>query len=121
MDMERISRYVFALATMLVGLPLIANFEVEIDPEYINGILTASSIILGFWAILIEKPPKKKRFGIFQVFIVCILMLIGSIMVVYISGFGLLPSSVAFWICIESLLYNSYTLGVGVYYLKFKG
>jgi len=35
--------------------------DFEVDPEYINGILAASGIFFGIWAIIIERVPKEEH------------------------------------------------------------
>ena len=47
---------IFAIGSVgLLGI--FPNFEV--NPEYINGMLTAHTILFGFWVILIATVPKE--------------------------------------------------------------
>jgi hypothetical protein len=56
--------YIFLLVVIL--LVAISLPRVSVNPEYINGVLTASSILFGFWFIMLEimqgRKPKDEQF-----------------------------------------------------------
>lgn len=60
--MRRFSFYFFMIEVGMILSTVDALFtplNIKIDPEYINGVLTASSILFVFWIYLLEKPREK--------------------------------------------------------------
>ena len=49
----------FAFLIVVITIGLAFGIETKVEPEYMSGVLTASAILLGFWAILIQRKPKK--------------------------------------------------------------
>jgi hypothetical protein len=47
---------------VIIALGIILFPKASVNPEYINGVLTASSILFGFWFIMLERKPKNERF-----------------------------------------------------------
>jgi len=54
-------KYIWLIAGLL--LPIFLYWgepeTIQIDPEYLNGILTASSILYGFLAVMLGREPKE--------------------------------------------------------------
>lgn len=112
----------FVLVFMIIPFAFIFAFVdvfLEVDPEYINGILTASSIAYGLWGFVISRTEKGMDeylwiFRIGKVFTILLLLLVFSVFTVFFSGLGVIPSTAALYICMWSFLMNaiamSYTL-----------
>jgi hypothetical protein len=107
-----IKRFAFCLAVILVGFFLIISdrFTVEIDPEYLNGLLSGASILFGFWAILLQRKEHSNwqvalRRYIIQWFLFSTFLLAIAVIGVFLCAIGALPSFVTL-----SLLLSSFTL-----------
>jgi hypothetical protein len=100
------------------------NFEG--DPEYIIGILIASSIVFGFWAVLIEKEPTdttKKFFYKHAISIgvyVSLAFLFASVITIFFNALNKLPYIVTLWFCTMSFMFNVFLLIMTLHYYKFK-
>lgn len=59
MDWEQ-KIYIFSYILLLIPIFFFkGESETQIDPEYLNGILTASSILYGFLIFMLERQPKE--------------------------------------------------------------
>lgn len=81
--------------------------EIDVDPEYINGFLAASSVLFGFWMIIFfrqaeifPKEPEdyvgKRLYASYQVgltysTIFLLLVMMAEIIVIYLGAIGALP------------------------------
>ena len=107
----------------MIGLP--SDFRVE--PEYLSGMLTASVILFGFWAVLIQKEPKedieKWRFKhlIGKSFFMSFVLLMLSVVVIYYAALDKLPSPVALFLCMLSFLMNALLITIQLYFQRFRG
>jgi len=115
---------IFGIAIIVIGIyGLPIGFEV--NPEYINGILTASSILFGFWAVLIERQPKERteRFRykiLLENFFFSFTFLMLSVVMIYFAALNKLHSVFALSFCLVSFMSNAYFLAMTLYYYKFK-
>ncbi|TET26014.1 MAG: hypothetical protein E3J73_05240 [Candidatus Bathyarchaeum sp.] len=106
----------------LWGLP--EDFEVE--PEYISGMLTASAIVFGFWAILIQTKPKERiekwryEHVFSKVFFVSFGLLIFSLVAIYFAALNKLWSATALYVCLVSFLSNALFITMVLYYSRFE-
>lgn len=112
------------LAVVIVAISF--STAIKIEAEYMTGMLSASSILFGFWFILIEKKPKDetKRFlyenAIFGLFFVSFGILLLSVVLLYLSAIEIIPSIAGFVSITLGFLLNAFSVGVSVYYFKFK-
>jgi uncharacterized membrane protein YjgN (DUF898 family) len=115
--------------------------DLNVDPEYLSGILSASGILFGIWAILIQKKPKEitraisstKELGekefkamlekvayekiIFPYFLTALGFLIVSVIVVCLTGLNLFSSAWALFFCTFSFIVNAIFLTFTLRYL----
>lgn len=98
------------------------------EAEYVNGILAASSVIFGFWAIMIEREPEEEtkksmyKGGLFLLsFIISLVFFVIAVITVYLGALNELPYKFTLWFCMSSLLFNTALLIMTLYYYKFKG
>jgi hypothetical protein len=98
----------------------------SIEPEYISGTLTASAIIFGFWAILIQERSKEKdkekvhKRVLIVLFFFSLATLILSVVNIYLVALDKVPPFVALWVCLYSFLSNIVNFTIALYYLQFK-
>lgn len=115
---------VFILILFIVGF-YDYNLESQVNPEYIAAVLTASSIIFGFWAVLLEKNSEirvaefRYKHNIKIGFFLCIALLLLSVVFIYFTSLNKIPSAITLWLGIFSFIYNTFLLGVTLYYEKF--
>jgi len=130
-----VTPYIFGLLLAIIfilGVYYGLQEEFRIDVEYINGILTASSILFGFWAILIERKPKEEpnqwqsRVKKWQYklagtsFYASLFALMLSVLLMYLSALDVLSSVFTLMACVTSFYFNAYLLAMTLYYYKFK-
>ena len=102
--------FAFFLLTLysLIGMP--SGFEV--DSEYINGILTASSILFGFWAVILGKEPKEKiekhlyKYTTIPTIFIELGILLISVIIIFLSAMKKAPSVLALICVFGSFLFN---------------
>ena len=92
-------------------VPVSAEFEV--DAEYINSILTASSILYGFWMVLMQMKSTKKISLIFS--LGALFVLAFSVLVTYLNAIGFVPDVLALYSCMISFLWNTAMLSAVLY------
>ena len=108
---------IFLIITLgLVGTPQ----DFEVNPEYINGILTASSILFGFWAVIFRRPSKDivkrhiyKAYG--KLILINIAILVISTLCIFYSAMDKLSSIDALFAVTLSFCSNAWLLGIGLY------
>ena len=86
----------------------------EVDAEYINSILTASSILYGFWMVLMQMKSTKKISLIFSLGALFLLAL--SVLMTYFNAIGFLPDIMALFSCMMSFLWNTAALSIVLYH-----
>lgn len=114
--------YLFAV-TIIIVFGVIGTPEIlEVDVGYINGILTASSILFGFWATILGIQPKDMiekflRINVLKLMIFFnIVILAISVIFVYLSAMIKLPSKFALIMVTTSFLTNVMFLGTYLYF-----
>ena len=125
----------FFIVLMIIGLSgLIYGLKegLKVSVVYMNGILTASSILFGFWAILIERKPKKgvKRWQfevekwqyqiMSKLFYASFTSLLASVLFMYLSALDVVSSVLTLIACTISFYFNAYLVAITLYYYKFK-
>jgi len=101
----------------------ISNFSVS--PDYINGILSANGIIIGFWAVIISLSDKNKKFIlkganlVELAFFVSLGSLILSVFLFAFQAFGAMSS----FYTLVSVMYSFYLtcvlLGITLHFIVF--
>ena len=99
------------VATSIVILG-IAHAPEEVGVAYINGILTASSILFGFWATILGIQLKDDVEGCSWVVLINIIALATSVIVVFFSAIEILSSKYALLAVTMSFLINTVFLGI---------
>ena len=105
----KIAYIIGAFSSIVIILVFWATFqfvpaEFEVDAEYINSILTASSILYGFWMVLMQMKSTKKISLIFSLGALFLLAL--SVLMTYFNAIGFLPDILALFSCMVSFLWN---------------
>ena len=98
-----------------IGLP--EDFEVK--PEYLSGMLTASSILFAFWVAIIQMKPKGSSI-LLAYFFFSFTFLCVSVVSIYLTALNKIPSHAALGLCMLSFLTNALNLALMLYYYKFK-
>ena len=114
----------FAFFLVLILVSVIGFYGIPIDfqvqPEYLTGILTASSILFGFWVVVMEIKPKEltrvMRIGFFWSFGLFIV----SVILTYSTALNRMPSVITLWFCTFSFISNASSLVNYLYFLKFR-
>lgn len=128
LELPKFLQIVFTILVIIItllgfyGLPL----DFKVNAEYIIGVLAASSIVFGFWTMLIERKPKEEtkkflyehafRFSFF----ISLAVLVGSVVATYFTALDKLYSTFTLWICTTSFCFNLYVVAITLYYFKFK-
>lgn len=124
----RIAYFVFWVSFFVItiagfyGLP--PDFKVE--AEYMSGMLTASSILFGFWVMLIQAKPKERtekwvyEKALSKIFYISVMFLMIPVVSIYFAALNKLSSVGALYSCMVSFLFNALNLMVALYYYKFK-
>jgi hypothetical protein len=130
-DFSYIIEFVFAVFILVIaigtGWIVKINPKVSVDASYIDGVLTASSILYAFWAILIERKPSKneiKKWSLYRVtialFFVALLFLTFSVCLLYFDALGEYSSVYTFMFVTMSFLFNAYMIALSIYFYKYK-
>jgi len=116
---------IFLLALVFIGVyDLPASSEV--DAEYLSGILTASSILFGFWFVFIERKPKEERKKLLYEFAVpfslflSLTFLAASVVSLYFSALRRIPSTIALVMCTIGFFFIFYTVALTLWFYVFK-
>jgi hypothetical protein len=113
---QRRRRYILLIFTFFITLAPAPEWgkpeTFQIDPEYLNGILTASSILCGFLAVILQREPKEYFEKFMHKYflrdsIYYILMLL-SFSVIYLSlnAAKVIPSELPLIFLTSSFLFN---------------
>lgn len=90
---------------LIISLGTYDRVDFVIEPEYTAGILGASSILFGFWFVMLERKPEGIRREIIHkhylryVLLMCLVFLASSVVTVFLSALNKLPSIAALIIC----------------------
>ena len=101
--------------------------DLKVEPEYISGILSASGILFGIWALFIETKPKDRIAKwnlenlIFPIFFTSLSFLILSVLLVFLAGLNLFSPSFALGFCTLSFVLDALLLYLPLRYVKQKG
>jgi len=105
--------FVTVLVMLIVNYMTPIDFAV--DPEYLNGILTASSILFGFWIFFLgtmtqagERVGKNAEYkGYIKSYVFfSFALLVASIFAIYFGALNLIPSIHALLFCASSFMHN---------------
>lgn len=116
MDLESVGYLVFTLMVIVSAFGWVFfDFTLEVDPEYINGILTASSIIYGLWGFIISRTEKGMsgyfwKFNIIKVFTASFLFLAFSVFLLFLSGLRIIHPAYALYVGMNSFLLNAFAM-----------
>ena len=106
------------LHIFLSAVHIFPSLEVDVDPEYISGMLTASNILFGFWILLIQRHYEndnilirklEKTFTIIP-FVYNIIFFTISVVYIYLSALFVLPSALALSFLVNSFLTNALSM-----------
>jgi hypothetical protein len=106
---------IISIGTFILGSILFffcaAHTDVVVDVEYISALLTASSIVFGFWVSIFtlrasREEDIKGKIPFIKVSGLLLSFLSISIVVVVLSAVGVLPSTVALGVVAFNFLYN---------------
>lgn len=118
---------ILSLPFLILVLAYAFGFKVPLqsDPTYMNGILTGSSILFGFWATILGNPPQVEvdesivdkrqvekflaKTDIKAVFYNLAFFFL-AIFSMFFSSIGVLPSTFALCFVVDSFNINLYTL-----------
>ncbi len=135
MELPRFKIYLFLKITIIIIILLIIFIikeitfvglydlppDFKVDAEYINGILTASSILFGFWVILIQTRPKKRvqkwKYDNILVwnFGASVVSLILSVVTMFLGALNKISSVITLSVCMVSFFANTFYLSVDLY------
>jgi len=110
----------------LYGSPLYGFGDSKVDVEYINGILTASGILFGIWAILIERKPKERtkkwlyETVISESFFFSFAFLITSVLLVCLTAVDIMSSLVTLFVSAFSFFINAFLIAFTLHFYKFR-
>ena len=101
--------FLFLLSVMLPVIRVFSkqvSFEREVDPELINGLLTASSILFGFSSLVVvsQKPFKRTLW----------VALLPSLFLIMMSGGAIIDVALGMKNTVEAILWLSATFNVNV-------
>ena len=90
--------------------------NIHVDTGYVGGILTASSILFGFWAVVFERSNQgKDRIQTYEKDVVLplfisFLLLMFTVVLVFFSALDEVPSVITLFFATASLLFNAFLL-----------
>jgi len=99
--------------------------DLDIDAEYLTGILTASGIIFGLWGIVFEpEPDKDKQWEYVHIvkgaFFYSIFFLIISVISIMLTAANVYSSLGALLVNTFSFGMNTFFLGITINHFKFR-
>jgi len=110
----------------LHGSPIYGLGDFEIEVGYINGILTAMSILFGIWAFSLRRRPTgpTKKFVydtvIKETFLFAFILLMISVVFVCLTAFKLLSSIATLLFSAFSFSLDAFLIMLTLHYFKFK-
>jgi len=90
--------------------------DMQIDPEYLNGVLAASSILFGFWAVVYQmRAPERNtdffengfHFKMFGYINSALLLLVISVVFIVLTAFNMFSSA-------HTLIFEAFSFSVNV-------
>jgi len=117
--------FVLMMTVVILGFQGLPS-DYEIQAEYVVGILTASSILFGFWAVLIEKKPGERvekwlyETVLSKTFFFCFVFLVISVLLTFFTALGKLSSAVALMVCTLSFCENALFVAFHLYHTRFR-
>jgi len=112
----------FIIVSFVTGIVAQLFHLIEADfvnPEYFSGILGASSILFGLWAIVLQQKPKeedKRLFDYYLVFFfISLFHLIESVIGIALTAVNLFSPTFALYIGTSSFCFNALMLGFSIY------
>jgi hypothetical protein len=97
----------------------------RVEPAYLNGILTASGILYGLWAVVIGREPKtelkKWQYSnvVRELFFDSFFFLVFSVVYVSLTAVNVFLSTWALLFCVSSFLVNALAIFITFYFYKF--
>lgn len=110
--------------TYITGSNWPPDFAVE--AEYLTGMLTASAIVFGFWAVLIQRKPEERTAKwlyeevLSTQFFLSLGVLVLSVILIYVAALNKLYSVVALFFAMFSFLMNVVNVSLALYSFKFR-
>lgn len=103
-----------------------AEEDFDVEAEYLSGVITASGILFGLWAIVLERKPtdktKKGHYETFikETFLVSLSFLIVSVIVIALTAVNFYSPSYALFINTLSFCAVALSFTITIYFFKFK-
>lgn len=116
---------IFTFIYGFLGSPSLNPNSFKVEPAYLNGILTASGILYGLWAVVIGGKPetelKKWQYlnVVKEVFFFSFFFLVFSVIYVALTAANLFSSTWALYFCTASFLLNAFSIFLSLYFYKF--
>lgn len=113
MEPEEASLIFVILLGVISGFFLyFVDISYQVSPEYISGILTASSIFFGLWGFVISRTEDEVakrlwRLGMRKILSILLSVFAFSVFIVFLSGLGIMPTVITLYVCIWGLLMNA--------------
>jgi len=110
LDFEDYLLIAYIFLVFITGLGLSLSHITSVNPEYTTGVLTASSILFGFWFIMLQREPKNERF-VSQVqgnLLSSLILLVLTVMLLYFTALSnsALLSEITLFIATMSFILN---------------
>lgn len=124
----RIVIWGFVAACFMIMIISFHNLSPDfaVEPEYLTGMLTASSIVFGLWAILIQTKPKERvakwlyEEVLIESFFLSFGLLVISVVLIYFSALNKMSSVIALLFSLFSFLLNVLNITMALYHFKFR-
>lgn len=102
--------------------------DLKVDAEYINGILTASSILFGIWTIVMERKPEGREIIksehehliMSELFFIPFAFLVISVIFVSLTAVNLFSSQFTLLVCALGFATNAIFIAFALHFYKFK-
>lgn len=99
--------------------------DFRVDAQYINGILASSSILFGFWVLIVERKNSKEKYRLFlyrelvpSAFFTAFAILIFSVALVYLQALDQIPSVVTLFFVTIDFFFNAWLVALTIYYYE---
>lgn len=102
----------FSFMTLPMFLSVLTNtsFDFEVDPTFMNGILTGSSIAFGFWISLLKRQPQSRPKYAFMLAVTNVFFLMFTVFSIFLCAIGVIHSVVALLSVVTSFNFNVFSL-----------
>jgi len=106
--------------------------DVTIDPEYINGILTASSILFGMWAVVLGMKPFESevydkgtrkflhKTAVRDTFFFCLFFLVADVLLIFLVSLGVFSQVITILFTALTFIFNVIFLTMTLYFYVFE-